>query len=299
MTIHSLLLPLFWTTLLISTLSFFSRGFGILLFRILRRKLLRSIVCITMLRSWIMLCRVTGGNWLYIFHHNVRSFNRNYECLSVLLSQITYDIDVLVLRETWFAKGACVEIEGYNNINGYQVLRPDKEGRIRLQNIPLPDMSDVTNSYEICAVEIGPDPANRSSNMIILGVYRPPNSTIISSFASHFEHLMATSVNKTIMLCGDMNIDVLTEGINSEIFNIFYWFNFRPSINVPTRVTDVSATCIDHFGTTNRTSLICLCCLLMFLFCVIVILGRQMDRTFKLNANGSLIIYRMFIAVAV
>ena len=42
-------------------------------------------------------------------------------------------------------------------------------------------------------------------------------------------------------------IDELTEDINSEIFNIFYSFNFVPLINVPTRVTDISVPCIDHF----------------------------------------------------
>ena len=40
--------------------------------------------------------------------------------------------------------------------------------------------------------------------------------------------------------------------------------------------------------------IICLCCLLMFLFCVIIILRRQMVGTFILNANGSLIIYGMY-----
>ena len=44
-----------------------------------------------------------------------------------------------------------------------------------------------------------------------------------------------------------MNIDVLTKGINSEIFNVLYSFNFFPLINVPRRVTNVSAKCIDHF----------------------------------------------------
>ena len=48
------------------------------------------------------------------------------------------------------------------------------------------------------------------------------------------------------MICGDTNVDLLKEDINSDVFNSLYSLNYFPLINIATRVTDQSATCIDH-----------------------------------------------------
>ena len=60
---------------------------------------------------------------LLIVHHNIRSFNRNFDELSVLLDQINHRVDIIVLSETWFVEGSCEEISGFV---GHHVCRPEK-----------------------------------------------------------------------------------------------------------------------------------------------------------------------------
>ena len=39
----------------------------------------------------------------HIVHHNIRSFNKNFDELETFLGRINASIDVLVLSETWFS----------------------------------------------------------------------------------------------------------------------------------------------------------------------------------------------------
>ena len=52
-------------------------------------------------------------NDLEVFHHNVRSFNRNFDQLSLLLDSVKQKVGVILLSETWFTEGLCTEIDGY------------------------------------------------------------------------------------------------------------------------------------------------------------------------------------------
>lgn len=193
--------------------------------------------------------RLTDVNGLLVFHHNVRSFNRNFDALSLLLGEISYSIDVIILSETWFVDMLCSEVDGYC---GYHVCRTEKGGggvsiyvRLGLQCRPLLDYNTVTDSHEICCVEVLPDPTNPTNNCTILGIYRPPNARV-APFLTHLEALTSSIPNKSIILCGDFNIDLLNEGNNDEISNVLYSFNFFPLINIATRITVNSASCLDH-----------------------------------------------------
>ena len=58
---------------------------------------------------------IVGRNELLIVTHNIRSFNRNYEGLSLALANIGSLIDVIILTETWFMDGLCGEIDGFTS----------------------------------------------------------------------------------------------------------------------------------------------------------------------------------------
>ena len=190
-----------------------------------------------------------NSHQLTIFHHNVRSFSQNYDKLSMLLSEINHDIDVIVLSETWHREGLCNEIDGYV---GHHVYRSERTGggvsvytRVGLKCCYLSEHSVVSNSHEICAVEITPDTSNISNNLVVYGVYRPPDAPL-TVFTDHIDVLLSSSVSKSQMLCGDLNLDLLDDSLNCDIFNTMYSYNFLPLINLATRVTDNSAKCIDH-----------------------------------------------------
>ena len=243
-------------------------------------------------------CLLEQNNNLLIVHHNVRSFNKNFDNLSLLLNRLERDVDIVVLSETWFTEDFHSEIEGYN---GYHVFRSDKVGggvsvyvRAELRSSFLAEHSLVTDNYEICAVEIIPDSDNQINNFILLGIYRPPqrNSQILSD---HFENLFIQLRNKTIFLCGDLNIDLINDDIDSDFLNNLYSHNFFPLINIPTRVTDQSSTCIDHMW---FNKLVCQYSGTIItditdhypIFCVIYISKKKdlIYKTFRLHSNNNI-----------
>lgn len=186
---------------------------------------------------------------LIIFHLNIRSFNKNYDSLSLMLNNINRKIDVIVLTETWFIEGMCGSIEGYV---GHHSVRRSKMGggvsvyiRCGLTSIKLPDTSTVEECGEICTVELRPDPNISSQRIIIMGAYRPPNEPI-APFTDLVRNLMSKFPNKPILLTGDFNIDLLNDERNSDILNPMLEYNFHPLINIATRITENSGKCIDH-----------------------------------------------------
>ena len=65
-----------------------------------------------------------------------------------------------------------------------------------------------------------------------------------------------TAENKTIILLGDFNIDLIKCSVNimsSEFFNLVSSYNLLPYITLPTRITNSSRTLIDNIFT-NSTS---------------------------------------------
>ena len=83
---------------------------------------------------------------------------------------------------------------------------------------------------------------------VIAGIYRHPNGTV-----NHFVNDLEATLNKiddkmTTVIVGDMNIDIIKfENDNSvNYLTTFLSHRYLPLITLPTRITDFSATCIDH-----------------------------------------------------
>ena len=96
-----------------------------------------------------------------VFNQNIRSFNQNFDSLSVFLSEIEKNIKIIVLTETWFTKDSCCSIEGYR---GYHSYRSDKIGggvsvhvRKNIQSLCLHEFTACTEVYESCVIEVCPN----------------------------------------------------------------------------------------------------------------------------------------------
>ena len=92
-----------------------------------------------------------------------------------MLNEIQTMIDVIILTETWFIKGLCQEIDGYV---GYHMYRTEGTGggvsvfvRSTLPSSFMPQFSSVTETSEICAVEITLGDGNRNDRYEILGSF--------------------------------------------------------------------------------------------------------------------------------
>ena len=108
----------------------------------------------------------------------------------------------------------------------------------------MPQFSSVTETSEICAVEIALGDGNRKDRHKILGIYRPPAASL-PVFSDQIEHIITNFLNESVLLVGDFNTDLLCETRNENFFNLLYSYNFSPLINVATRETNTSSS-IDH-----------------------------------------------------
>src|SRR5436190_10177309 len=63
-----------------------------------------------------------SGSGLKFLHLNIRSYNKNFDELLVMLSSISTRFDVIILTETWLAQGDCnlVQIPGYDIYSNYK-----------------------------------------------------------------------------------------------------------------------------------------------------------------------------------
>ena len=114
----------------------------------------------------------------------------------------------------------------------------------------MPQLSSVAETSEICAVEIVLGDNNRKYRYNILGIYRPPAASL-PAFSDQIENIMTNFLNESVLLVGDFNIDLLCDTRNENFLNLLYSYNFSPLINVATRETNISSTCIDHIWFKN------------------------------------------------
>ena len=86
---------------------------------------------------------------------------------------------------------------------------------------------------------------NKKHNFFVFSIYRPPNSSK-QLFKDYISNLSQNFNNKPLLLLGDLNIDILDEINNLDFCNVMYSQNFFPLINIPTRITNTTAKCLDH-----------------------------------------------------
>ena len=195
---------------------------------------------------------------LTICHINVRRIAKNKGKLIAFLSSITRDFDILLLTEIGdnadsflsnFLKEYTVEaidLPKDNKYGGTAILIKNGTGSV----VP---RDDLTINHECncpkcksesCWVEL-----DTGKNKYILGaVYRHCNGSI-----PHFNEALNSTLsrldNKILTVVGgDTNINILNQDHEgtTDYTTTFFSHNFIPQILTPTRITDETATCLDH-----------------------------------------------------
>ena len=93
-------------------------------------------------------------------------------------------------------------------------------------------------------------------NVIVACIYRPPSSDM-NIFLNKTEQLLVQiyDESKHVFIAGDFNIELIKDNkAQSDFLSIMNSFNFKPSIQTNTRVTNITASCIDNIFV-NRTFL--------------------------------------------
>ena len=191
-----------------------------------------------------------------MLHLNIRSANKNFDSLRVLIEGFNYNCSVIGLSETWFSdhSPSLVSLPDYNLVVNN---RPDKAGggvgmfisrqfEYEVRN----ELTFMNSNIETIFVEII-IPGNK--NIIIGTFYRPPRSNS-NDFLNCMQQILTDPVvqNKQCFFMGDFNIN-LFHNHSSVFIQIFLdtlvTESFLPLITKPTRIKDNSSTLIDNIFT--------------------------------------------------
>lgn len=190
---------------------------------------------------------------IFIFHQNIQSlFNKTAE-LEILLDSTLHNPIVLAFTEHWLVNGSHnhVNINGYNMVACFSRTISTRGGSciflrsdLTAENMGGLQRRSVEGCFECTAVLI------QSLKLITLCIYRPPGSDV-SRFLEILEGTLQflTSKYRTyeIAICGDFNIDLLADDMETKRFNdLMGTFQLTPTISTPTRVTETSETLLDN-----------------------------------------------------
>ena len=203
----------------------------------------------------------TGKKQLSFFHLNVKSLPKHLDELEIFLESLEYEFSFIGLTETWLDenKHELYDLPGYNCINKYRLGR--RGGGVSMcvkTGIPYNCRNDLEFFYcemESIFIEIDSTVFNTKTNIIIGVIYRMPDASV-DVFNERLSDTLnvVTKEKKICYLIGDLNIDLLKHEEHrptSDFIDILYANNMFPLIVKPTRVTDKSATLIDHVLTNN------------------------------------------------
>ena len=95
-----------------------------------------------------------------------------------------------------------------------------------------------------------------SKSFLVGNIYRHPNETI--SWNEQFENYLekVLECEKEVYLLGDFNRDLMQDNIKQSWLEYMETFGLFQFIKVPTRVTDQSATLIDHVYSNTHTNIL-------------------------------------------
>lgn len=191
-----------------------------------------------------------NGETVSVLHLNIRSINKNFHELTIFLENLGYEVDIIILSETW--KVNCIDlfnIDGYNihytqgNFNQNDGLLIYTKSNLSIANVDLFKYSENTFiNLKICI-----------NHLIynIIAVYRLPSTNkliFLEELKLIFEN-NKTRDNNICIFTGDINIDINNkqDQLVNNYLNIMAQNGFLSYINKATRISDESESCIDHF----------------------------------------------------
>ena len=188
---------------------------------------------------------------LKIGNMNVRSLAPSSDLVSDYVRR--YNIDVICFTETWLRRGA-PDIPLNNLVAASRLDRRKKKGGgvaiycrndlsySKLKSPSLPPSSHLELTW--IAVQCG---HNRS--LVIGCVYRPPTHDKIKEDLEALEQSIQKflSEGKQLILCGDLNCDILRPTLPHvrQLLSLINNLGLHQCVREPTRITNSSSTLID------------------------------------------------------
>lgn len=184
---------------------------------------------------------------LNIIHLNIRSLNKNFDNLLILLESLKIKFDLIVLSETWKINN----LENFN-IEGYDIFYSEgshnqNDGLVMYVSKNINPKFTTVKFSENTFVKLALEKNNLLFNVV--AVYRLP-STNSKNFLHELQNVLSQikQKNATNIFLGDINIDLhkKDENVTNEYINILAERGFFPYVNHSTRISEENESCLDH-----------------------------------------------------
>lgn len=194
--------------------------------------------------------------YLCILHQNIAGLVNKSDALSVCLCELSerdVDVDVICISEHFMIAGCENQLHlPYYSLAACYSRQTSKRGGACIlvkHGIQWKELTNVANMssqsiFECSAVKL------TDYNIIIVCIYRVPNSSNINEFFDKLETFLkylSKQQCKNIVLAGDYNIDILKRSkLSAEFECILLNFNLQLALRQPTRAA--SKRCLDNFA---------------------------------------------------
>ena len=202
----------------------------------------------------------------FLLNQNIQSFSAKQAVFEAFLASLNVPLHTLVLSETWNEPKnlQLCKIENFRGIHTHRTIRRSQHGGIgggvsifansSIYNIKKINQLSICNeSIETCVARISRKDHPEKEH-IIIGIYRPRHDDD-PNFLLALEGVISSQLlhNKTLIIAGDINIDLLKCNDNyvNQYLSVLYSLNFIQVINKATRFPNGShstynPSCLDH-----------------------------------------------------
>ena len=202
-------------------------------------------------------------NRLNFLHVNTRSLIHNIDNLHQLLCKLPKEPDIIFVTETKLNKRSNINfthLDNYTFINKDSFSNAGGVGLYLKNSLKFEirkDLNLINNDVESLWAKVQ---ISKTQSITIGVIYKHPNGNI-SEFTDLFNEIL-TKLNNEKLKCyimGDLNINMLEKSTKTAINKYSLMIkstNFHNLIKLPTRITKTTATCLDHFYTNYKESVI-------------------------------------------
>lgn len=190
---------------------------------------------------------ISNAEELIILHVNVRSIDKNFELLNILIEKMNSKPNIIVCSETWKINSLSLyKIEGYNAFYNQSYLNKADGVLMYVEdNINATVSIEEVNSLKILNATIKGD----NDDMIkISGIYRSHKIPKLEFINCMNEFIINNKLLKNHYIIGDFNVDTLNTDHESESYlNNFLQNKYVPKFFTITRSNDSGGgSCIDN-----------------------------------------------------
>jgi hypothetical protein len=184
---------------------------------------------------------VATSGYLRMLTLNIRSINKHFDELEVLLKSLSDKIDIVVLTECRLADSARIQnLDGYTSFS--TTVNPLQNDGVVIyvkEHISCTSVEHVIPGANCLQLNIG-------SSLGVVAVYRSPSRQNLDAFLDTLSNILNLNKHRRhLLLTGDLNIDIM--GDNAlDYLNLVAMYGLRVMVDVPTRVAESSSSCLDH-----------------------------------------------------